>query len=109
MKMEFTLLTNIIFGTFLFSIFGVNNAERNPAISYISPKIVTNVGDTIEMDCGVLHATVYPILWVKLPRDCPLDRDHLTPKVNGGVTLDKCIGTPLSSGSALFVRDSRFR
>lgn len=102
-------MTNILFGTCLLFCFGVNNAERNPTISHISPKIVTMVGETIEMDCRVLHATVYPILWVKLPRECPQDRDNLKPKVTRGVVLDKCIGTPLSSGSALIIRDNRFR
>ena len=49
---------------FAISAFG----QRTPTISYITrPDIVTKIGGTIEMDCSVLYATEYPVLWVKLP------------------------------------------
>ena len=44
---------------------GLSSAQRTPTISYISPPVITKTGGTIEMDCSVLYATEYPVLWVK--------------------------------------------
>lgn len=81
------------------------NTQRTPTISYItSPDIVTKIGGAIEMDCSVLYATEYPVLWVKLPQDCKGIR-------NGdyrNAEVESCTPIPLSSGSALIVRDNRF-
>ena len=79
--------------------------QRTPTISYITrPAIITKIGGTIEMDCSVLYATEYPVLWVKLPRDCDSERDSDI----RSQTSDQCTPIPLSSGSALIVRDNRF-
>ena len=48
----------------------VSHGQRTPTISYITPPIITRIGGTIEMDCSVLYATEYPVLWVKLPQNC---------------------------------------
>ena len=80
--------------------------QRTPTISHISASMRIKQGGTIEMDCSTLYATEYPILWVKLPgHDCS-DRknyDFRSPDA------DPCTPVPLSSGSALIVRDNRFR
>lgn len=80
------------------------NGQRTPTISYITkPDITTRIGGTVEMECSVLYATEFPILWMKLPKDCePRDND-IRSKVS-----DKCSAIPLSSESALIVRDNRF-
>ncbi len=80
-------------------------AQRTPTISYITqPDIVTRIGGTIEMDCSVLYATEYPVLWVKLPQNCGERDSDIRSLVS-----DQCTPLPLSSGSALIVRDNRFR
>lgn len=63
-------------------------AQRTPTISYVSPNISTTRSSTIDMDCSVLYATEYPVLWMKIGAD------------------QKPI--PLSSGSSLIIRDNRF-
>ncbi len=63
-----------------------------PTISRVSPSLFVPSGGAVSMDCEVLHATEYPVLWVKLPRKGVED-----------------MPTPLTSGSALIVRDDRFR
>ena len=80
-------------------------AQRTPTISYISRPITTKIGGTIEMDCSVLYATEYPTLWVKLPQNCGGERSQ---DYRSQVTTS-CTPIPLSSGSALIVRDNRFR
>ena len=80
--------------------------QRTPTISYITPEISTKIGGTIEMDCSVLYATEYPILWVKLPSHCTVDRENYGIRAQ---ETDSCTPVPLSSGSALIVRDNRFR
>ncbi len=82
-----------------------SDAQRTPTISYITPEIITRIGGTIEMDCSVLYATEYPVLWVKLPSNCEGDRDSDI----RSLVSDQCTPIPLSSGSALIVRDNRFR
>ena len=62
-------------------------AQRTPTISYVSPNISTTRSSTIDMDCSVLYATEYPVLWMKIGAD------------------QKPI--PLSSGSSLIIRDNR--
>lgn len=57
------------------------------------------------MDCSVLYATEYPILWVKLPSDCSAARETYNLRAQES---DSCTPVPLSSGSALIVRDNRF-
>jgi len=79
--------------------------QRTPTISYITPEISTKIGGTIEMDCSVLYATEYPILWVKLPSHCSSARETYNLRAQES---DTCTPVPLSSGSALIVRDNRF-
>ncbi len=79
-------------------------AQRTPTISYITPPILTRIGGTIEMDCSVLYATEYPVLWVKLPDNCGARDTDIRSLVS-----DQCTPIPLSTGSALIVRDNRFR
>lgn len=62
--------------------------QRTPTISYVSPNISTTRSNTIDMDCSILYGTEYPVLWMKIGDD------------------SKPI--PLSSGSALIIRDNRF-
>ena len=83
----------------------VVTGQRTPTISYITrPNIITKIGGTVEMDCSVLYATEYPVLWVKLPNKCEFERDN---NIRSQVS-DPCTPIPLSSGSALIVRDNRF-
>ena len=85
----------------------VARGQRTPTISYITaPDIYARIGGTIEMDCSVLYATEYPVLWVKLPSDCA---DKVRNNDIRNVNPDECTPIPLSSGSALIVRDNRFR
>jgi len=77
----------VFFVTFLSSI----QSQRTPTISYVSPDISTTRRSTIDMDCSVLYATEYPILWMKIGG-----------KHNDGRPI------PLSSGSSLIIRDNRF-
>ena len=80
--------------------------QRTPTISYITDRdIVTKIGGTIEMDCSVLYATEYPVLWIKLPKDCEKKRIQDIRSQES----DTCTPTLLSSGSALVIRDNRFR
>jgi len=74
----------VFFLTFVSSI----HCQRTPTISYVSPDISTTRRSTIDMDCSVLYATEYPILWMKIGDD--------------GKPI------PLSSGSSLIIRDNRF-
>jgi hypothetical protein len=85
----------------------VCNGQRTPTISYVTPPITTKIGGTIEMDCSVLYATEYPILWVKLPGYCA-GGSRASYNIRSQVS-DQCTPVPLSSGSALIVRDNRFR
>ncbi len=81
------------------------SCQRTPTISYISPPILTRIGGTIEMDCSVLYATEYPVLWVKLPGACGGAQRNSDIR---SLVSDQCTPVPLSSGSALIVRDNRF-
>ena len=96
------------------SVLGLASAQRTPTISYVTPNISTtrsiesidyNIStistiylpylhyiyihrsSTIDMDCSVLWATEYPILWMKIDSD--------------GKPI------PLASRSSLIIRDHR--
>lgn len=82
-------------------------SQRTPTISHItSPDIMARIGGTIEMDCSVLYATEYPVLWVKLPEGC---QEKIRDSNIRALETDECTPILLSSGSALVVRDNRFR
>lgn len=62
------------------------------------------------MDCSVLYATEYPVLWMKLPSKCKqlnrgsiLNNDQFRTAVQ-----DVCTPIPLSKGATLIIRDNRF-
>ena len=89
------------------------NGQQTPTITYITPRIISKIGGTIEMDCSVLFATEYSVLWVKLP---PVEKCNINSKRVGDIftgdfrkaTPEICSPTPLSSNSALIIRDNRF-
>ena len=64
------------------------SSQRTPTISYVTPNISTTRSSTIDMECSVLWATAYPVLWMKIDKD--------------GKPI------PLASGSSLIIRDHRF-
>nr|QHB15674.1 catalase-like protein [Bemisia tabaci] len=72
------------------ALFQAADCQRSPTIARISPEQLKNVGGIAELECSVQYAQEYPILWVKADR------------LNGSEQL------PISSGSSLIVRDSRF-
>ena len=93
------------------AICGVTSGQRTPTISYITPPITSKIGGTIEMDCSVLYAAEYPVLWVKLPPqtcDNQVRGDVLTGDFRKAIS-HVCTPIPLSSNSALILRDNRFR
>ncbi|XP_059480752.1 lachesin isoform X1 [Neocloeon triangulifer] len=63
-------------------------AQRTPTISYISQEQIKDIGGTAELECSVQYAQEYPVLWMKVDKAS----DPL----------------PISSGSTLILRDSRF-
>jgi len=92
------------------AICGVTSGQRTPTISYITPPITSKIGGTIEMDCSVLYAAEYPVLWVKLPPqtcDNQVRGDVLTGDFRKAIS-HVCTPIPLSSNSALILRDNRF-
>lgn len=102
-----TFTSTIIFGSLALLVTQCAS-QRTPTITYISPPIVTRIGGTIEMDCSAIYATEYPILWVKLPSGCKIEREAFTNNIRS-IISDNCTPIPLSSGSALIIRDNRFR
>ena len=68
--------------------FSIVTGQRTPTISYVTPNISTTRSSTIDMECSVLWATEYPVLWMKIDKD--------------GKPI------PLASGSSLIIRDHRF-
>ncbi|XP_064470982.1 lachesin-like [Ornithodoros turicata] len=68
--------------------FGV--CQQNPTISFISKERVVNIGDTVDLECSVLYAAEYPVIWVKL--------NHVDPSNN----------LFISTGSNVIVPDQRF-
>ncbi|XP_026278256.1 lachesin isoform X2 [Frankliniella occidentalis] len=65
-------------------------AQRTPTISYISQEQIKDIGGTVELVCSVLYASDYPVLWMKVDRYRQSDP------------------LPISTGSSLIIRDSRF-
>lgn len=65
-------------------------SQRTPTISYISQEQIKDIGGTVELECSVQYAQDYPILWMKV------DRTRMTDPL------------PISTGSSLIIRDSRF-
>ncbi|KAK6634028.1 hypothetical protein RUM44_004635 [Polyplax serrata] len=64
--------------------------QRTPTISYISQEQIKDIGGTVELQCAVQYAQEYPVLWIRINRN--RNNDPL----------------PISSGSALIIKDSRF-
>ncbi|XP_066991008.2 lachesin isoform X2 [Anabrus simplex] len=65
-------------------------AQRTPTISYISQEQIKDIGGTVELDCSVQYGQDYPVLWIKVDRNRQVDP------------------LPISTGSSLIIRDSRF-
>ncbi|XP_076754737.1 septate junction protein lachesin isoform X2 [Xylocopa sonorina] len=82
MKTIFTLLT--------FAFFYAVNGQRTPTISYISQEQIKDIGETVEFRCSVQYAPDFPVIWTKINKD----------------TVNEQL--PLSHGSSLIIRDSRF-
>jgi hypothetical protein len=76
--------------SFLFSLFFSVSAQRTPTISYISQEQIKDIGGVVELDCSVQYAQDYPVLWMKIDQNRTQDP------------------LPISSGSSLIIRDSRF-
>ncbi|GLG92915.1 Lachesin [Gryllus bimaculatus] len=66
------------------------SSQRTPTISYISQEQIKDIGGTVELDCSVQYAQDYPVLWMKIDRTRMVDP------------------LPISTGSSLIIRDSRF-
>lgn len=64
--------------------------QRFPTISYISQEKVIDIGGSIELECSVQYVRDYPVLWIKVD------------------SVDASRTIPLSTGSNLIVKDSRF-
>ncbi|XP_012288477.1 lachesin [Orussus abietinus] len=80
-----------LFGVvFAFAVLGSVTSQRTPTISYISQEQIKDIGGTVEFQCSVQHAQDFPVLWIKDKRESGHDQ------------------LPLSTNSALIVRDSRF-
>lgn len=65
-------------------------SQRFPTISYISQEKVIDIGGSIELECSVQYVREYPVLWYKVDN------------------VDSARSIPLSAGSNLIVKDSRF-
>lgn len=65
-------------------------SQRTPTISYISQEQIKDIGETVEFRCSVLYAPDFPVVWTK---------------INKNVANDQL---PLSHGSTLIIRDTRF-
>ncbi|XP_017875313.1 lachesin isoform X2 [Ceratina calcarata] len=66
------------------------NTQRTPTISYISQEQIKDIGETVEFRCSVQYAPDFPVVWTKINKDVVNDQ------------------LPLSHGSSLIVRDTRF-
>ena len=64
-------------------------SQRTPTISYISQEQIKDIGATVEFECSVQYSQDYPVLWIKVNRN---REDQL----------------PISTNTALIIRDSRF-
>ena len=65
------------------------NTQRTPTISYISQQQFKDLGGTVDLVCSVQYSQDYPVLWIKVNKN----RDEQM---------------PISTNSALIIRDSRF-
>ncbi|XP_058800796.1 lachesin-like [Phymastichus coffea] len=63
--------------------------QRTPTISYISQEQIKDIGSTVEFVCSVQYSQDYPVLWIKINKN---REDQL----------------PISTNTALIIRDSRF-
>ncbi|GBP56629.1 Lachesin [Eumeta japonica] len=72
------------------TIYCAANGQRTPTISHITQEQIRDIGGQVDLDCSVHYAQDYPVLWVK--------KDRLR-------TTDSL---PLSTGTTLIIRDSRF-
>ncbi|XP_073978485.1 septate junction protein lachesin isoform X2 [Rhodnius prolixus] len=80
----------LLCSTIQFVLLSVAFAQRTPTISHITQEQIKDIGGVVELECSVQYAQDYPILWIK---------------VSPGRQLDPL---PVSTGSALIIRDSRF-
>lgn len=80
---------NICVGRFHCLVFSVEG-QRTPTISYISQEQIKDIGETVEFQCSVQYAQEYPVVWTKINKDIADDQ------------------LPLSHGSSLIIRDTRF-
>ncbi|KAK9506136.1 hypothetical protein O3M35_008126 [Rhynocoris fuscipes] len=71
-------------------LFSLVLGQRTPTISHITQEQFKDIGGVVELECSVQYAQEYPILWMK---------------TSPGRQLDPL---PISTGSTLIIRDSRF-
>lgn len=71
------------------SLFFSASCDQSPVITHISEEKIKEIGDEVQFNCTVQNLQDYPLLWIKLHKDRQ-DR------------------SPLSSNTALIIRDSRF-
>ncbi|XP_031827641.1 septate junction protein lachesin [Nomia melanderi] len=64
--------------------------QRTPSISYISQEQIKDIGETVEFRCSVQYAQEFPVIWTKINKDIANEQ------------------MPLSHGSSLIIRDTRF-
>jgi len=64
--------------------------QERPTIGFISPDMVADIGGEVELVCTVQNGHEYPILWMRLE------------------SKDSKNTLPISTGSNLLVRDTRF-
>ena len=79
---------NLLYISVISAMASLMAAQRTPTISYVTPNISTTRSSTIDMDCSVLWATEYPILWMKIDEQ--------------GRPI------PLARGPSLIIRDHRY-
>ncbi|KAJ8668175.1 hypothetical protein QAD02_009838 [Eretmocerus hayati] len=65
------------------------HSQRTPTISYITQEQIKDIGGTVEFACSVQYSQDYPVLWIKVSGN---REDQL----------------PISTNTALIIRDSRF-
>ena len=85
----YPLSRHIVSSIGLYCVFTVVS-QRTPTISYISQEQIKDIGGTVELVCSVQYAQDYPVLWMRIDRSRQSD------------------GLPISTGSTLIIRDSRF-
>lgn len=73
-----------------FALLQIVTSQRTPTISYITQEQIKDIGGSVELQCSVQYGTDYPVLWIKLNRHSGHDQ------------------LPISTGTSLIVRDSRF-